>query len=133
MNEEKDKITIRIPERAKDRIIYILSSSELFGFFYKGKLWIKTKSCNLCGKCCIVQKTWFLGIKKGSNVGWSTNIWICKYLEKEVWSFDEYKNQTVYICKNPHPPLKCVAGPIINFNNKTISPLECCLKFEKVK
>jgi hypothetical protein len=48
------KITVELPDWAKERHIYIFGGVELLAFKEHGTDWfrIKEKSCDMCGKCC---------------------------------------------------------------------------------
>jgi len=50
----KMKIEIEIPEWAQERDLYVMAGVEQLAFipYSKGKIWIKTERCNMCGKCC---------------------------------------------------------------------------------
>lgn len=105
------KIEVEIPEWAKDRVIYVMAGSENVAVLCDGKLWIKTARCSICGECCIVEKDWELGWKYGDEIGWEPHILVCKFLKKEVWNFEPFNGQTVYICTNPLSPYGCNTGP----------------------
>lgn len=48
------KITIEIPDWAKDRHIYILAGIESLAFksAFENEVWVKETTCNFCGACC---------------------------------------------------------------------------------
>ena len=96
-------------------------------------LWKKITRCNMCGKCCIVTKDFDLGVKSGKEVGWDKDIFVCKFLKKEIWHFEPWNGKTVYVCTNPSPPFGCCIGPSphscgAEFIKRTP---ECILEFER--
>lgn len=134
------RIELEIPKWAEGRNIRIFAGVEALANYCASKktLYIKTKRCNLCGKCCIVDETflnWNLPTKYGDAVGWDEDLEICKYLEKEVWNFDEYKNQTVYICTAPSTvkPWACLIGFICGDESWREYKPYCVIEYEKVE
>jgi len=133
MTSSTSEVRLTLPKWAENRPIYIMAGSELLAFYCKGELWIKTKRCNLCGECCIVTKDWRLGWKTGDKVGWSKKILVCRFLERELWNFDRYKNQVVYVCKaGARVPYGCCVGPTCEFPDFKRDYPHCSLEFKKV-
>lgn len=130
-------LTIEIPERVKDRMIYIQAGTENIAVYcpQEKTLWVKVKECSLCGKCCIVDKTWDAGVKSGDEVGWSRYINVCKYLTKEVRNFEPFNGKTVYICTaGPMIPYFCNLGPSPACGKECFKKgfPDCTLEYRKV-
>ncbi len=134
------KIELELPDWTKGRKLRIFAGIEaLANYCPKEKAWfVKTVRCTICGKCCIVDDSffnWNLPTKYGDAVGWDPEIEICKYLEKEVWNFDEYENQTVYVCTASAAirPWACMIGFTCGDRSwKDYKPY-CPIEYEKVE
>jgi len=106
-----------LPEWAEDRHIYILAGMERIATKKANEnvLWIKTKRCNHCGKCCMNishPEKFFMPVVDGN----CANLII----------YEDGKTD----CKlNVDMPLSCcLADPVIsNWKDKDI----CCIEYKK--
>lgn len=129
------KFTIEVPEWAKERTIYIMAGPEIMGVVCDGTLWMKTVRCNLCGKCCLVDEDFPLGVKSGDEVGWSADVFVCKFLKKEIWHFEPFNGATVYVCTaGAYAPFTCNIGPspVCGREHFKENLPDCVLEYEKV-
>lgn len=131
-----DGKSFKVPDWAEGRPIYFFAANEPFALICSDQpnvVWVKTKRCNLCGQCCIVDEGWFYGWKNGVNIGFPEGTKVCKHLHREVWNFDEYENQVVYVCKATLVPMGCCKGPSCTFPDFKKDFPECSLEFKAVR
>lgn len=133
------EIKINFPKWAKEKVkrgasIFFTVGHETLGVYCNGRLWVKTKQCNLCGKCCIVDTKLRVGSKTGDEVGWGKDISVCGYLERQTWHFQPYNGKIVYVCTaGASAPFGCAVGPSPACGNeywKEMHP-ECVLEYEE--
>jgi hypothetical protein len=128
------KVTIEIPDRVKHRVIYIMAGTENIGVICENTYYKKTALCSMCGKCCVVDKQWELGWKYGDFVDWEPHILVCKHLEREIWNFEPFNGQVVYVCHaGVKAPYGCSVGPSPACGKKNFKKNfpECTLEYSE--
>lgn len=117
----KMEITIKIPDWAEERNISVLAGNEPFLIYSKaaGKWFVKTKRCNMCGKCCRDVPAAF---------PWRNEKGDCDYLKRETWNFPPYDGKEVFICTNPRFPFACIAR-----NHPSKPHPDCCIEYKEVE
>jgi len=112
------RISVDIPGWARERHIYVLAGSEPVAVYLRHPIiegvqkegwtrWVKTRRCNLCGKCCIMNPLddpgWPFGYQEMEIDGRMEDV--CGALRMELRD-----GRPVYICMaGPLAPWGCIA------------------------
>lgn len=125
------QLKIQIPDWVeKERSIKVFAGNEPVAYMpnTKGPLYIKTIPCNLCGRCCIIERKESAPFKtKRMKLHGKTET-VCEFLEKEKREVNG-KVITVYVCTQ--------AGPLVPWGCNTVhlrnAHKKCTIKWKEVK
>jgi len=110
------KITVDIPDWAKERRIYLFLGRECWMIWERGTIYKKTMRCDQCGRCCMnLDESWDLGTKVEKGIR------MCKFLE--------YQRDGTWICRNKLVPFNCIKAESLPGREFTV---DCIMKMEEV-